>query len=395
MAAASAHQDAPKQTLEEDLAQEVLESSESAPEEDIALDEEELEAESEEVPQEEAESVSVSAHSLLDDTPEVTAEEDFEYESFDDEEPQTSQAQENSTDEDTDLGEIEEEEVQQDLFLQPEDAAASPQESTLHDSAEPRIYQRDEFSIQEKESTFKLENEEAPAKEDPFDTANQFAVPGRARDRKLTEPYMEPFEPEIHKRPDIDEGPLPEDTAVYQSAGFTAPQVKSRSGFAALAIPTLALVVLFLASTVTPIVSVADILGKVKPEAFPLTPPDALQTEKLRFELLELPGSSQVRVIRGTLRNTSGEPVQNPTIEGALFDEEGNIIVRKIVSPKAQMGKAEMLSLNEESLKGILESKEKAAVRIQARESMPFSIAFFGKDAAQAKSFSARVYSVQ
>lgn len=123
--------------------------------------------------------------------------------------------------------------------------------------------------------------------------------------------------------------------------------------------------------------------------------PPEVNIVNARFKEITLESGETAFIVSGTLKNHSQHTLSDITLEGIGFSEDGSPVTRTRVDAGATLAKTRIRSLTQEMIRNLQSGQLKSKVTLKPGDSEDFSFALLNGEAAKARYFSARVYSVR
>ncbi len=136
-----------------------------------------------------------------------------------------------------------------------------------------------------------------------------------------------------------------------------------------------------------------NIYASFSQTAVQVAPPD-LSIVNARFKQVVLDSGETAYLVSGTLKNQSQQTLRNVMLEGIGFNESGELVSRNRVDAGATLAKTRVRSLTPEMIKNLQSGQLKNKLVLKPGDAEDFTFALLNGEAAKARYFSARVYSV-
>jgi hypothetical protein len=129
--------------------------------------------------------------------------------------------------------------------------------------------------------------------------------------------------------------------------------------------------------------------------AAPQVAPPELRLEDTTYGTVALSSGETVRIITGTLTNESSTDVRNVVLEGLTFDAAGDKLTTVKVTSGATLSHSRLQSLTPDIITELQSGGHAKPLHLKVGESEKVTLALTDQAAADARFFSARVFSVR
>ncbi len=127
----------------------------------------------------------------------------------------------------------------------------------------------------------------------------------------------------------------------------------------------------------------------------PHSPPAEISVRASKFKMIELDNGELIPMVLGEVQNRSTGSFRDVMVEAVLYDEHNEIVARKTTPAPSKLANSKIRNLDSAKIIALQNSPNTKTPTISALDRARFAVAFSRADAARARYYATRVYSVQ